>query len=496
MKTSKLYVIILLLVASCAKDDPKPTPLTIESFSPTSAAVGSQIQIIGTGFSSVPTDNNVQFNGVKAQVLTNPSSTSLTVTVPISTSGKITVQVGSQTVTSSDDFMYLTPTIKSFDPVAAGPGANVRIFGSNFSTTLSDNIVKINGVKATISATNPSASELNVAVPAGCESGYITVQIGDMVTTSATEFFYRKPVTVSTLAGGQVGYADGTNAVARFNGPAGVAVDADGFVYVAESRNHTIRKVAPNGTAVTLAGSGSAGNLNGNWTSAKFNAPYGVALDAAGNVYVADTFNHSIRKITPSGDVTTLAGSGVAGYSNGNGVSAQFNTPYGVGVDINGNIYVGEQDRIRKINKMGDVTTFAEGLGAVIGLALDKDGNIFVTDSQGDEVKKITTSGNISSVRKFDSISNLGGITVDKDGSLIIADFRLFVIWKITPRGTMGFYAGGTCAGTKNGPGESACFESPFGVAFDKQGTLYVGDGVIQSSGGNILNTIRKITVN
>ena len=136
--------------------------------------------------------------------------------------------------------------------------------------------------------------------------------------------------TVSTLAGnGTAGYADGTGAAARFRNFQGVAVGNDGTIYLSDTSNHRIRKVTPSGVVTTLAG-GGRGFSDGTGTNAQFNYPAGLAVAADGTVYVADQDNSRIRKITPAGVVTTVAGSGVAGFAEGNGTAAQFNFPFSV----------------------------------------------------------------------------------------------------------------------------------------------------------------------
>ena len=157
---------------------------------------------------------------------------------------------------------------------------------------------------------------------------------------------------VTTFAGsGAQGNTDGSGTAATFNCPWGVAVDAGGNVYVADSHNHTIRKISPSGVVITLAGTQfSSGAADGSSITAQFNYPSGVAVDTAGNVFVADTNNHKIRRISLAGVVTTLAGTEVEGGTNGSGAAASFANPYGVAVDAGGNIYVADTQnhKIRK----------------------------------------------------------------------------------------------------------------------------------------------------
>src|SRR2546422_457511 len=170
------------------------------------------------------------------------------------------------------------------------------------------------------------------------------------------------PYTFATLAGNAgYGSADGTGADARFNAPFGAAVDSAGNVYVADTFNHTIRKETPGGGGTTLAGNaGQPGSADGTGNAARFRAPSGLAVESAGNIYVADSANSTIRKVTPGGVVTTLAGSaGQQGSTDGTGTAARFSQPYGVAVDSTGNIYVADtfNQTIRKVTPSGVVTT-------------------------------------------------------------------------------------------------------------------------------------------
>jgi hypothetical protein len=211
------------------------------------------------------------------------------------------------------------------------------------------------------------------------------------------------------------GSMDGMGAVSRFNNPLGVAVDGAGNVFVADNGNDTIRKITPGGVVTTLAGTaGSSGSADGTGAAARFNKPFGVAVDGAGNVFVADYYNNTIRKITPSGVVTTLAGSaGLSGSADGTGAVARFN-PLGVAVDGAGNVFVADtsNNTIRKITPAGVVTTLAgtagssgsaDGTGAAarfygpMGVAVDGAGNVFVADNY-DTIRKITPAGVVTTL--------------------------------------------------------------------------------------------------
>ena len=219
---------------------------------------------------------------------------------------------------------------------------------------------------------------------------------------------------VSTFAGtGAAGAADGTD-TATFNSPLGVAVDGAGNVYVADYGNDLIRKISSAGVVSTLAGSGATGADNGAGTAATFNLPEGVAVDAAGNVYVADNGNNLIRKITPDGTVSTLAGSGMAGSANGTGTAASFNSPFGIAVDGTGNIYVADagNNLIRKVTPAGVVSTFAgngkKGTGNASGasasfntpsgVTVDAAGNVYVSDENNNLIRKITAAGVVTTL--------------------------------------------------------------------------------------------------
>ena len=237
---------------------------------------------------------------------------------------------------------------------------------------------------------------------------------------------------VTTLAGvaGCTGTNDGTGSAARFYYPDGVAVDSAGNIYLVDCNNHTIRKVSPVGTncvVTTLAGlAGVAGSADGTNSAARFNYPAGVAVDTSGNVYVADEGNNTIRKVTPVGTnwvVTTLAGlAGSAGSANGTGSNARFYLPFGLAVATNGNVYVGDTGygTIRKVTSGGVVTTLATGFNAPYGVAVDSAGNVYVADTDNHAIRKVTSGGMVTTLAG--SVGSFG--TNDGTGSAVLFTFR------------------------------------------------------------------------
>jgi len=311
---------------------------------------------------------------------------------------------------------------------------------------------------------------------------------------------------VTTLAGsaGLSGSADGTVAAALFNEPWGVAVDGAGNVFVADSGNNTIRKITPSGAVTTLAGTaGSSGSADGTGAAARFYGPSGVAVDGSGNVFVADSQNCTIRKIAPSGVVTTLAGTaGILGSADGTGAAARFGYPQGVAVDGSGNVFVADSGNstIRKITPSGVVTTLAgtagssgsaDGTGAAAsfshprGVAVDGSGNVFVADSLDNTIRKITPSGVVTTLAGM--AGDPESVAVDGSGNVFVAVAGNSTIQKITPSGVVTTLAGTAgSSGSADGTGAAALFNEPWGVAVDGSGNVFVADS------GN--NAIRKIS--
>jgi len=320
---------------------------------------------------------------------------------------------------------------------------------------------------------------------------------------------------VSTVAGsGAPGSADGTGTTATFFNPTSIAVDNAGNLYVADQSSNKIRKISPGGTVKTLAGSGRSGSLDGLGGAASFSSLTGVAIDKAGVVYVADYGNNLIRKVTPSGLVSTLAGSGAAGNVDGNLAVSSFNSPAGLAVDDAGNIFVADQgnNKIRKITTSGYVTTLAgsgnsggvDGKGAAAsfdtptGVAVDDAGNVYVADQGNNKIRKVTPGGVVTTLAGSGTFWFSDGasdeasfnaptsVAVDGARNVWVADEGNNKIRLITPDRFVKTLAGSGQAGGTDGDGPSATFAWPTGVAVDGAGNVYVAD----QAG----NRIRKIT--
>jgi sugar lactone lactonase YvrE len=313
--------------------------------------------------------------------------------------------------------------------------------------------------------------------------------------------------TVTTFVGGcselYHGFLDATGTAARFYYPTAITVDTHGTFYVADSGNNVIRKITPNGVVTTLAGSVS-------------NQPSGVAVDTTGNVYISDTFNNRILKINFGSNVAhTIAGSGTAGNADGIGIAAEFNTPKGIAVDINGNLFVADtyNNRIRKIDTNGLVTTIAgssagnsNGFGASAqfalpcGVALDSAGNLFVADTGNNLIKKIGTDGMVSTyigngiggdtdgIGPNASLNRPISLAIDSNNVIYFVSKNENLIRRVTPAGEVTTIAGyyetwGSCS---NGIGTNAQFLHPEGLVINPTGNIYIAD-----TGSH---TIRKIS--
>jgi hypothetical protein len=308
----------------------------------------------------------------------------------------------------------------------------------------------------------------------------------------------------TTLAGsGRPAFEDGPAGVCSFDDPFGIAVDRRGNVIVADAgHSNRIRRITGTGKVETVAG-GAEGFLDGPDGSASFNTPSGIALTQKGDILVADTSNNRIRRIAQSGIVSTVAGSGDRGYQDGPAAEARFDGPIGLGVDSLGNIFVADtyNDRIRKISADGSVSTVA-GAGVAgykdgdpgsamfdtpCGVAVDPGGNLFITDTANNAIRKVSASGEVSTVAGGSRGTDDGtgqearfdhpvGIAITHDAFLFVTDESSGRIRLITPEANVRTVAG-DLQGFANGTGRGARFNRPSGIAVDNKGILYVADG-------------------
>jgi sugar lactone lactonase YvrE len=404
--------------------------------------------------------------------------------------------------------------------VMQGTSFSATISGTNLAGATSV-LFSGAGVTAEISAASTATSlQIGGTVAANATTGVRTVTV---VTGSGSSDPYSGVLIVSTprpsvidtvLGTGIPGFSgDGYNATHLF-WPTGVAVDGAGNLFLADSGNNRIRKLTPNLVISTVAGNGTAGagGDNGPATAANLNNPTSVAFDSSGNLFIADTDNHKVRKVTPAGVITTVAGNGTAGFG-GEGQPATIaflNFPNSVAVDSSGNLFIADtlNHRVRRVNSGGLIETVAgdgtpgfggdngQGVNAQLqhpaGVSVDANGNVFIADFSNHRIRKLAANGIITTVAGT-GIAGSGGdngpatsaqlafpadVEVDTAGNLFIADYlndrvRMVnvsaVINTVAGNGTTGFSGDG-------GPATAAQLYSPFGVTTDVAGNLYIAD--------------------
>ena len=400
--------------------------------------------------------------------------------------------------------------ITNISPASGAKNTSVTITGTGFSKISSGNIITINGKECPI--VSNTTTQINIKIPPGAGSGKIKVVVGDTNAESANFDFVFTTV-VTTLAGSSIGFADGQGSEAKFRGPTDVSVDAFFNVFVADGGNNTVRKISPTGLVTTFAGKlNSSGSTDGQGEEARFSGVSGLTTDAVGNVFVADRNNNLIRKISPTGLVSTFVGT-TAGFIDGSPSFAKFLAPVSVTVDNDGNLYVVDRDNfaIRKVTSSGFVSTitsnvsgFADGdrffarFNIPVGMTTDALGNIYVADTFNHKIRKISTSGFVTTIAGSTSGFKDGSITeaqfanpqdvaIDAFGNLYVSDTGNSRIRKITPNGIVSTIVGNGLQGFVDGNANTTEFNLLAGITIDTKGNLYVADS--QN------NRIRKIVI-
>lgn len=404
------------------------------------------------------------------------------------------------------------PDITTITPTSGTKETVVTINGDGFGGSSKSVSVFFNGKEAEIIDVKNTA--LKVKVPEFANTGNVKIIVNG-VELIGPEFAYLfSDINVSLIAGsGAAGVANGTGATAQFNLPLRAAVDDANNIFVTDYRNNMIRKITPAGVVTTFAGNGIAGSADGTGTNASFRQPWGITIDSQNNLFVTDYGNHTIRKITSAGIVTTIAGlAGNFGTTNGPRASARFKNPSGIAIDSGGRIFITDSsnNRIRMIKpNNGKVDTFAGSTagntdGSIdakfnrpFGVTIDSKDNLFVADSGNHRVRKITPNGVVSTFAGSDTgdvdgmgteakFSNITGITIDIHDNLFIPDRSADKIKTIAPNGLVTTIAGSE-SGYLEGVGANALFNSPYGMAVDSQNNLIVVD--------TYNHRIRKITL-
>lgn len=450
-----ISIAVFSIIIACKSDKGVSTPHGVNpaiiGVVPSAAYANDIVTLKGKRFSSKAEDNIVKFAGVNATILT-ASDTLLTVRVPEDGgTGTITITLNSKTV-NGPIFSYLQ---------------------RDDNEEPEDEYDYVTSVYAGATGTTGTALGLLTQARFYNPEGIEFDQHGDLIVAdrSNQRILRIHNETVSLVAGsGAKGYLDGSLTAAKFNDPYKLAVDKNNnFIYTGDVSGHRIRKIDLNTGQVTLfaghsstAAAGDQGFLDGQSTAARFNGPIDLVVDNEGYVYIVDNNNHAIRKISPSGYVTTLAGDGTAGYSDGYWPNVKFNKPSGICIDKEGYLLVADRynNRIRRIDRKTGKTTTIAGTGTAgrtdgpslmatfngpFGINVDKNNNIYVADLGSHSMRMIKSNKQVITIGGKGSTGNtLGGIgtsafnnptdmDIDNNGNIYLTDMSNQRIIKITP---------------------------------------------------------------
>lgn len=382
----------------------------INSVTPAAALPNTVVVIAGNNFNTAISGNTVTVNGITA-IVNEVSATHIVFTVPLNaTTGKIVLTSGPNTVTYTSDFVVKNGTVSTFLNLGANNvqhlvfDATGNLYGDNVTSILK---ILPGGAVSTY--------------PAGVPNGTLGSIWGIAINKNTNELFVPDRAKhiiikideagkVTTLAGNGVEeYLDGQAGFAHFIAPTDITMDLKGNLYVTDS--HRVRKINSSGVVTTLAGSTKDGSTDGIGAAASFGSLEGITTDAQGNVYVSDTKFLKIRRITPDGVVTTFDGSGAAGFADGPGATAQFSHPASLAFDAAGNLFVADSNpllpvyAIRMVNKLGVVTTFLKGtsnsgvingpastasVNLANGMTFDPAGNMYIANTGANVISKVT----------------------------------------------------------------------------------------------------------
>ncbi|MEM9649940.1 MAG: IPT/TIG domain-containing protein [Bacteroidota bacterium] len=396
-------------------------------------------------------------------------------------------------------------SLDSIRPLNGPKGTLVTFYGKNFGTSETDVTVHIN--EKEMSVVSVEDDKIQIKVLPATFSGEIELTVRDFVSDSEV-FDYELTAEVTTVAGSSEGHTDGVGPEAQFDTPRGLAMDAEGVVYIADSGNSAIRKMTLEGVVTKHAGGGCS-FINGTLETAKFCQPYGVFMDSEGALFVADSSNDAIRKIDINGNVFIA----MHKFQDEKGEPDEMKAPLDYVKDSKGNSYVVDHNnhRILKRHVDGYVQAFGsidhgdeDGTGEAVkfnlprGLAIDHQDNVYVADAGNDKIRKITPDGIVSTYagdvegdmegpKEVAEFSSPRSIAIDAQGSLYITDTSNNKIKKITPKGKVITLAGSD-EGNNDGIGTDSQFNSPQGIVVNPEGTLlYLAD--------SYNHRIRKITL-
>jgi sugar lactone lactonase YvrE len=435
----------------------------------------------------------------------------------------VTYTVTAEDSTTKDyiaKFLYEEITIDSMEPTNGPKNTIVTFTGDNFGTNIENIQVFFDDIEAEVQQVNQTS--ITTVLPPKAYSGIVKIIIGEQEFDGFVFDYEISDVNVSIITGSiDSGFVNGSASIAQFSRPNDITVGVDGNLYVSDTGNNSVRKVTYEfidtllaGISVTtLAGNGNYGFANGSGQDAQFDAPVGITSDSNGNIYVADLFNNSIRAITPSGEVTTLLDLNSSELIPVLGQNFSFN-PDGLAIDDEDNLYITERSShsILKVAFSGEISRIAgDGTSGYVDgngtsakfsypkdIAVDSNGNLYVTDNGNNVIRKISTSGDVSTfagstVSGFSngtgaiaSFNYPQGITIDSQDNLYVVDVGNHSIRKIDMLGSVTTLAGNGISGFTSGIGSQAMFNQPRGISIDTNGNLYVADS------GN--NSIRLIT--